>query len=141
MPVGNGGLSFSQTRPTLPCNSLRPQGINGNLLAKKRCFPTGKMGGFSLCNLGSRGINPLVGILGGLSFHWCPSCAEQGDVQAGVFVWHHSQSTPNPPPLWPPGQSRGIPYPKDTQLTTLSLTKNSEILIKPWLQRQSLECS
>ena len=138
MPVGNSDLSFSQTRPTPPCNSCLPQDIHGNSLAKKRRFPAGKTGGFCLCSLGSRGINPLVDILGGLSFHQCPRCAEQGDVQAGVFAWHHSQTTSDPPPRWPPGPGRRISYPEDTQLPTQGLTENSEILDKSSLQRQGL---
>lgn len=85
---------------------------HGNPLAKKRHFLAGKTGGFSLCSLGSRGINPLVDILGGLSFHQCPRRAEQGDVQAGV----RAGITPRPPPIPHPtghqDQVRGYLTPK-----------------------------
>lgn len=111
---------------------------HGNPLAKKRHFLAGKTGGFSLCSLGSRGINPLVDILGGLSFHQCPRRAEQGDVQAGVRAGITPRPPPIPPPHWPPGPGKGISYPEDTQLPTQGLTENSKILAKSSLQAQDL---
>lgn len=138
MLAGNGDSTFSQARPIPPCNSRLPQDVHGNTLAQERCFATGKRGGFSLCSLGSRGINPLMDIFGSLSFCQCPMCAEREDGQAECL---HS-ITPRPPLIpHPAGHQDQLPSPEGTQLPPQGLTENNEILPKPSLQNQGLACS